>query len=100
MREADVGQSKLVLEPAGRMPPVGERDEVDVDEPKGSDHARGDEHGFAEAAPLILRQRETASEEVRADRQQVVARGVQDSLVRRAAAEPGLRQQAVYDNER
>ena len=55
---------------------------------------------MAQARALPLRQVEPAAEEVRADREQIVTRGVENALVRRAAAEPRLRQHAVEDDER
>ena len=55
---------------------------------------------MAEPGALAVGQLQPTAEEVRGDRQQVVARGVEDPLVRCAAAEPRLRQQPVDDDER
>ena len=99
-RQSVVRQPELVVEPAGCGPPERERDRIDIDQSERRDEGGGREHGVAEAGALAVGQREPAAQEVRGDGKQVVAGGVQDPLVRRAAAEPRLRQQPVQDDER
>ena len=95
-----VRQAELIPEPPLRVAPPRERHEKDVDQPDRRDaRGRGQEHA-ADAPALLRRQVEAAAEEVRLDGQQVVARRVEHALVRRAAAEPGLRQHGVDDDER
>ena len=98
--EALVRQTELVGEPAGEVAPEGERHQVDVHEPERGDERCDADDETADARAFRLREVEAAAEEVRADRQEVVARRVQHAPVRRAAAEPRLRQHAVEDHER
>ncbi len=95
-----VVETELVGEPARGLAPPPQRDEVDVEQPVDRNAAGGREHRPAEAATLLARQLEAAAEEVGEDRQQVVARAVEHTLVRGAAAEHRLRDQAVDDDER
>ena len=93
-------QSELIAEPPRRAAPPGERNRVHVDQPHGGDERRDREHGAAHARALGLSQVEPATEEVGAERKQVVPRAVQHAFVSRSAAEPRLGQHAVEHDER
>ena len=100
-REALVGEPELIAEPAGRarVAPPRERDRVDVQEPEGGDTRGGREDRRSEPPQVGSGQLEPATEEVGPDRDEIVAQPVEDALVRRAAAEPALRDQRVDDDE-
>jgi hypothetical protein len=97
--EPEVAQAELVVEPAADRAPPRERHRVHVDQPECGDERRDGEHRVAQPRALLLRQVETAAEEVRADREQIVPRCVEDALVRGVTAEPRLRQHPVHDDE-
>ena len=100
VREPDVAEPELVGEPPGSVPPERQRHGIDVDQPERGDERGSGKHRVADAGPLTLGQLQPAAEEVGADRQQIVARRIEDALVGRAPAEPRLREQTVKNDER
>ena len=78
-----VGEAELLREPAARarVPPPGERDRVDVDEPECGDRAGRAEDRGAEAARVSDAEVEPAPEEVRRDGKEVVADAEHDAAV-------------------
>ena len=95
-------EPELLAEPAGHsgVAPGLERDGVDVYEPPGGDDARRGEDRVADPAPIIVAERDRATEEVGGDRGQVVPEAVEDAARGRIAAEPVLRDHGVEEHER
>ena len=92
--------AELLREVVGRAvgtPPV-EVDRVCVDEPPSGHRRRGPKHEPARGRPSAAAT--GAPEEVRADSGEVAPERVGDRLVRRVAAERGLRDQRVEDDDR
>ena len=100
-REAPVGEPELLGEPVGDTgvaPPV-ERDEVHVDEPPGREADADADERQADPAPPGAVEHDESAEDVRAERQEVVAQRVELASPRRVAAEPGLGCDGVHDDE-
>ena len=98
-REPLVGEAELVLVPTACVPPERERDQIDVEQADRGHAGRRREDRSNQRGTFCGGEREEAAERVRLDRQKIVARGVDDTRVRRSAAERRLRDQAVDDDE-
>ena len=87
-----------VVDDAVRPPPA-DRHEIDVGEAERSDGSRYAEQRPREPPQVVATQDERPSEEVRADRDHVVAQRERDGVSRRVAAERGLRDDRVHRAE-
>src|SRR6478752_3287353 len=88
-----------VVDDAVRAPPA-DRDRVRIDEPDPGDGGGHAEQRPSEPTEIAPAELQRPTEEVGADRNEIVPQRERDGLAPRLAVESGLRDQRVHDDER